>query len=200
MTAEERKVYSHNYYMENKAFFKRLNHIRYQAEKEARRRRAAENRQKNLALYADAQACIKWVRLNAGLKQKTVAEELGCSTQAVYCYETGLLPAPWEKLEAIIPGLKEAREMSITFETRREAYEQVRPAPMRKRITELLSENGGMTSSDIMAALGINNPNLVRPRLTELKDDGIIMAVAKRVPKCRETSNRFPEAVWELAV
>lgn len=85
--------------------------------------------------------------------------------------------------------------MSITQETRREAYEQVEPRSIRMKIADLLTNEGGMTSSEIMERMGYSNPNTVRPRLTELKADGVIQAVGKR--KNRYGAN---EAVWEIAV
>lgn len=85
--------------------------------------------------------------------------------------------------------------MSITQETRREAYERVEPRSIRMKITDLLTNEGGMTSSEIMERMGYSNPNTVRPRLTELKADGVIQAAGKR--KNRYGAN---EAVWEIAV
>lgn len=85
--------------------------------------------------------------------------------------------------------------MSITAETRREAFERVEPKSIRMKITKLLTDEGGMSSSEIMERMGYSNPNTVRPRLTELKADGVIQAVGKR-------KNRYGvnEAVWEIAV
>ncbi len=85
--------------------------------------------------------------------------------------------------------------MSVTYETRREAYERVEPKSIRMKITRLLTDEGAMTSSEIMDRMGFTNPNTVRPRLTELKADGVIQAVGKR--KNRYGAN---EAVWEIAV
>ncbi len=85
--------------------------------------------------------------------------------------------------------------MSITYETRREAYERVEPKSIRMKITQLLTESGPMTSSEIMERMGCSNPNTVRPRLTELKADGVIQAIGKRKNRCGTN-----EAVWEIAV
>lgn len=85
--------------------------------------------------------------------------------------------------------------MSITQETRREAYERVEPRSIRMKIADLLASEGGMTSSEIMERMGYANPNTVRPRLTELKADGVIQAVGKRKNRCGAN-----EAVWEIAV
>lgn len=85
--------------------------------------------------------------------------------------------------------------MSITYETRREAFERLEPRTMRMKISKLLSESGPMTSSEIMENMGYTNPNSIRPRLTELKADGVIKDVGKR--KNRYGTN---EAVWEINV
>lgn len=84
----------------------------------------------------------------------------------------------------------------ITYETRREAYENVDKASIRKKITRLLKDSGGLTASEIMERLNISNPNNCRPRLSELRDDGVIVAIGKRKIEGRRT----PEAIWELAV
>ena len=52
--------------------------------------------------------------------------------------------------------------MSITQETRREAYERVEPRSIRMKIADLLASEGGMTSSEIMERMGYANPNTVR--------------------------------------
>lgn len=91
--------------------------------------------------------------------------------------------------------------MGYAEETRREAYEQVEPRSIRMKITKLLTDKGPMTSSEIMAELNIQNPNTVRPRLTELKSDGVIKDVGKRVPRVKTNFFRsMTEAVWEIAV
>lgn len=84
----------------------------------------------------------------------------------------------------------------ITYETRREAYENVDAQSIRMKITRLLKESGGMTASEIMERLNISNPNNCRPRLSELKEDGVIVAIGKR----KSPGRRMPEAIWELAV
>lgn len=85
--------------------------------------------------------------------------------------------------------------MGYAEECRREAFERVEPKSIRMKITKLLTEDGAMTSSEIMEKMGYANPNTIRPRLTELKQDGVIQAVGKR--KNRSGAN---EAVWEIAV
>ena len=72
--------------------------------------------------------------------------------------------------------------MSITTETRRESYEEIKPKrPLRaQKILEAIMEHGPMTSDELMAIMGYSDPNMVRPRLTELKDSGVLTAVDKR--------------------
>lgn len=85
--------------------------------------------------------------------------------------------------------------MSITSECRREAFEMVDAKSARMKITELLTNEGALTSSEIMEILGCQNPNSVRPRLSELKADGVIHAVGKR-----KNRGGASESVWEIAV
>ena len=71
--------------------------------------------------------------------------------------------------------------MSIPSETRREAYEESRKeAPTRcKQIYRRLCEDGPMTADTLMAAMGLMNPNSVRPRLSELAEWSMIRAIGK---------------------
>lgn len=71
--------------------------------------------------------------------------------------------------------------MSIPEETRREAYYDSRKtAPTRRKaIYQRLVEGGPMTADTLMAAMGLMDPNNVRPRLTELKKAGLVRAVGK---------------------
>lgn len=85
--------------------------------------------------------------------------------------------------------------MSYTEKCRREAFESADRKPIRKKITDLLTEKGAMTSTEIMDALGFRNHNSVRPRLTELKADGVIRDIGRRKNK-----EGFSESVWEIAV
>ena len=92
--------------------------------------------------------------------------------------------------------------MSITDETRRESYEAVRPTAQRRRdaILEILEE-GDMTANEIAEALHKNGHtphcerNFAAPRLTELKGEGKVNVVGKRV--CEKTGRNL--AVWSLA-
>lgn len=86
--------------------------------------------------------------------------------------------------------------MSITEETRREAYyESQNKAPTRRyEIYRLLKEKGPMTSDEIMDKLGYTSPNSVRPRLTELKQAGLIETCGKKLAKC----GKVHIAVWQV--
>ena len=87
--------------------------------------------------------------------------------------------------------------MSITQETRREAYyESMETAPTRKKeVLSALKQYGPMTSEEIMERLGYTNPNSVRPRLSELKESGLIEACGKKLSRC----GKIHIAVWQVA-
>ena len=92
--------------------------------------------------------------------------------------------------------------MSITDETRRESYEAAIPAAQRRRdaILEILNE-GDMTATEIAEALHKRGHtphcerNFAAPRLTELKAEGKVRTVGKRL--CEKTNRNL--AVWSLA-
>lgn len=83
--------------------------------------------------------------------------------------------------------------MSIALMNRHEAYERVKPKrPNRKdMILDVLTSGdpGGMTADEIgerLVEAGIipnNSPNFTRPRLTELKEDGLVAIVGRRPGK-----------------
>lgn len=85
--------------------------------------------------------------------------------------------------------------MSITAECRREAYDQAQTdAPTRRsQIYRTLSQHGPMSSDDLMMLLGYSNPNSIRPRLTDLKDEGKIEAVGKAT-----NANGRSVTVWRV--
>ena len=87
--------------------------------------------------------------------------------------------------------------MSITTETRREAYYEAREeAPTRrKQIYQALRERGPMTAEELMGALGYSDPNSVRPRLTELKALGLVSA-----ERSRRNKNGRSVAIWEAVI
>lgn len=82
--------------------------------------------------------------------------------------------------------------MSITQETRREAYESVDLPQMEAKVLAVLREHGAQSAEQIMDKLGTRNPNNVRPRLTGLARKGAVLAVGKR----KNRSGRS-ETVWE---
>lgn len=84
--------------------------------------------------------------------------------------------------------------MSITQETRREAFAGIQPKrPKRKsQIIQCLQEHGPQTSDEVMARLGYQNPNSVRPRMTELMGAGHVRAVGKR----RDPDANISATVW----
>ena len=80
--------------------------------------------------------------------------------------------------------------MSITKETRLESYLQ-RPV---KRCDEILAVMGDkpMTAREIAYALGFNDLNAVKPRLTELKNEGKVIVIGK----ARDNVTKRKVAVW----
>lgn len=86
--------------------------------------------------------------------------------------------------------------MSITEETRREAYyESQNTAPTKRyEIYRLLKESGPMSSEEIMERLRCDNANCVRPRLTELKQAGLIETCGKT----RSKNGNVNIAVWQV--
>ena len=83
--------------------------------------------------------------------------------------------------------------MSITTETRREAYQAVNLPEMESKVYRALLLHGPLTAEEIMGYLGTKNPNNVRPRLSGLKKKGLVRAVDKRPNR-----NGRSEAVWEV--
>ncbi len=86
-----------------------------------------------------------------------------------------------------------------TMETRRESYEAIKPKRTDRRnlILEILGSRQ-MTASEITEELLAKgyikyyDRNFVAPRLTELKDAGIVETVGKRL--CKRTNKNV--AVW----
>lgn len=93
--------------------------------------------------------------------------------------------------------------MSIALRNRREAYDQIKPKrPNRKAmILDVLTSGdpGGMTADEIgeklveSGKIPDNNPNFVRPRLTEMKDEGKVVIVGRRPGK-----SGYNTAVWKV--
>lgn len=80
--------------------------------------------------------------------------------------------------------------MNIELKDRREAYQRVKPKCSNRKamILNVLTSGdpGGMTADEIgdrLVADGIiatNSPNFTRPRLTELKAEGVVEVVDRR--------------------
>lgn len=93
--------------------------------------------------------------------------------------------------------------MSIELKDRREAYQRVKPKRSTRKamILNVLTSGdpGGMTADEIgdqLVAEGIittNSPNFTRPRLTELKAEGLIEVVGRRPGK-----SGCNTAVWKV--
>lgn len=93
--------------------------------------------------------------------------------------------------------------MGIALRDRREAYDQVKPKiPNRKELILGVLESGdpgGMTADEIgdrLVAEGkipANSPNFTRPRLTEMKSEGIVEIVGRRLGK-----SGCNTAVWKV--
>lgn len=86
--------------------------------------------------------------------------------------------------------------MNVTAETRREAYyESQNTAPTRRyEIYRMLKEGGPMSSEEIMERLRCDNPNCIRPRLSELKQAGLIETCGKTLSKY----GNIHIAVWQV--
>lgn len=86
--------------------------------------------------------------------------------------------------------------MGITAETRRAAHEYIKPfkGQRHQKIMEALTEHGDMTVDELMAVLGYNDPNQVRPRLTELTQAGALCTIGKR----RSRRSGKMVAVWAI--
>ena len=94
--------------------------------------------------------------------------------------------------------------MSITLKNRREAYENIKPKRDNRKamILNVLKNGdpGGMTAEEVAQQLLQDgkipyiDPNFIRPRLTELKEDGKVEVVGKR----RSTITNRNTAVWKV--
>lgn len=93
--------------------------------------------------------------------------------------------------------------MSIALRNRREAHDQIEPRrPNRKAmILDVLTSGdpGGMTADEIGEKLvsegkiPTNSPNFTRPRLTEMKAEGKVVIVGRRLGK-----SGCNTAVWKV--
>lgn len=125
MTKEQKAAYMRSYYKTHRDEISAIAKRCYEKHKEARRAEARYQYRKhkqerraaiksyqtaNVEKYAEIQSCIREARIAAGLSLEKVAEAISRSPKTIHMYEKGTLPAPWDRLEAVIPGLKEARE------------------------------------------------------------------------------------------
>lgn len=104
---ERLREYARKYYAQSKEYMKKYNRIRYRKNREKFIEAARRNKEKNRLLHKDEQACIRLARRAAGLTQVDVANRLGLNVKTISLYERGCLPAPWERLREVIPGLEE---------------------------------------------------------------------------------------------
>ena len=95
------------------------------AYREANREKLAEQQrayyEANREKVAEHQRAIKDARRARGLTQKALAQALGVSQPCVAQWESGRVPAPWDKLAAILPELRRA-----TYEANLSYLPQVR--------------------------------------------------------------------------
>lgn len=75
--------------------------------------------------------------------------------------------------------------MSITEETRREAYIAIQPkiTPMERAVLLVLSRRRNATVEEIMVARRTKNPNNVAPRMTALVGKGLVKTSGRRPNK-----------------
>lgn len=87
--------------------------------------------------------------------------------------------------------------MSITKETRREAYYEIlEEAPKRRKlIYQALVDGGPQTAQELGDRLGFSDLNAVKPRLTELRACGLVRTIGKRKNPKTGKSNAVLEAI-----
>lgn len=93
--------------------------------------------------------------------------------------------------------------MSIELRNRREAYDKIKPKRLNRKamILEILTSGdpGGMTADEIgeklveSGKIPENSPNFVRPRLSEMREDGVVKVVGRRPSRTGRHS-----AVWKV--
>lgn len=82
--------------------------------------------------------------------------------------------------------------MEITKQTRRAAYKK-RPVTRAGEILKFMG-NRELTAREIAYGMGFDDLNAVKPRLSELKEQGLVEAISKK--KCRVTGKTV--AVWKV--
>lgn len=107
---EKRREYNRRYYADSKKYLSQYHKEQWKLVKEARKAAMRRYFSRNVELYAEEQSVIKKVRMARGWSQKRLADEIGKTVGAVSHYESGRVKAPWDKLIAVMPELKEARK------------------------------------------------------------------------------------------
>lgn len=106
---EERRAYARAYYALRKKRLLSLHPDDYYKEAAQRSATSKACRERNMALYAKKQRVIRDARQARGWRQRDLAERLGVTQVSVRYYESGAVKAPWDKLIAVMPELKELR-------------------------------------------------------------------------------------------
>lgn len=85
---------------------------------------------------------------------------------------------------------------NITQETRRESWGKTQPH-IRPRAQEILRALGAreMTAREVMEAMGYTDPNMVRPRLTELVGREVVKVSGRRYDPATERTVAVYKAV-----
>lgn len=105
---EERRAYGRAYYALRKKRLLSLHPDDYYKEAAQRSASAKASRERNMVLYGETQRVIRDARLARGWTQTHLAGLLGVTQVSVRYYEMGAVKAPWDKLIAVMPELKEA--------------------------------------------------------------------------------------------
>ena len=106
---EERKEYHRKYYEMTKRMMLRYHPDRWSAISAKRREAGKAAKARKRKLIAESQKIIREARIARGWRQKDLAEKIGVTQPSIYHYEVGDVSAPWEKLIAVMPELKELR-------------------------------------------------------------------------------------------
>lgn len=96
------REYQKAYYQEHREKYREY-YRKYARKNRARlTEKTAKLKQQNKEKYGPEQAWIKEARIERGLGRKKFAKLLGCTTSAVYQYETGMLKAPTERIKEVL--------------------------------------------------------------------------------------------------
>ena len=94
------------YYSTHKEQVAATARVYYQSNSERIKEHCRAYRDANAAQLSETQACIRPARLNAGYSQRKLASLIGVSNTTISLWESGRLPANWDKLCAVLPSLK----------------------------------------------------------------------------------------------